>query len=171
MSWDSWLSDSLASIRAAGRWRSIRTVDGLSFASNDYLGLTQHPLVVAAAHEALDRWGAGSGGSRLVVGSRPVHDEIEAALAGWKGTEAALLFPTGFATNLGVLSVLGGPDVTIYSDELNHASIVDGCRLSRADVEVYRHCDVDHLRSLLKGRSSGRAVVVSDSVFSMDGDV
>src|SRR6266851_3762236 len=163
MSWDSWLSDSLASIQAAGRWRSIRTVDGLSFASNDYLGLTQHPLVVAAAHEALARWGAGSGASRLVVGSRPVHDEIEAALAGWKGTEAALLFPTGFASNLGVLSVLGGPDVTIYSDELNHASIVDGCRLSHATVSVYRHCDMDHVRSLLlASRGSGRAVVVSD---------
>jgi 8-amino-7-oxononanoate synthase len=130
--------------------------------------------VVAAAHAALDRWGAGSGASRLVVGSRPVHDELEHELAAWKGTGAALLFPTGFAANLGVLAALGGPDVTILSDELNHASIVDGARLARAAVRVFAHGDLDHLAKLLvevDAEGGGPALVVSDSAFSMDGDV
>ncbi len=146
----------------------------VTFASNDYLGLTHHPRVVAAAHAALDRWGAGSGASRLVVGSRPLHAELEAELAAWKGTEAALLFPTGFAANLGVLATLGGPDVTILSDELNHASIVDGARLARAEVRVYGHADLDHLAKLLvdvDAAGRGPALVVTDSAFSMDGDV
>ena len=116
--------------RPGGRARGRTPV--VSFASNDYLGLSAHPAVVAAAHEALDRWGAGSGASRLVTGSRPIHGELEQALAEWKGTEAAVCFPTGFAANLGVLSTLGGPGVRVLSDELNHASIIDGCRLSRS---------------------------------------
>src|SRR5207253_8941068 len=93
----------------------------VSFASNDYLGLTQHPAVVAAARDALQRWGAGSGAARLIVGSRPVHSELEGELAAWKGAERALVFPTGFAANLGVLPTFGGPDVLVCSDELNHA--------------------------------------------------
>jgi len=181
VSWSSWAARENDIIAASGRWRTVRsldaggvtaTVDGravTSFASNDYLGLTQHPAVIAAAHDALDRYGTGSGSARLIVGGRPVHDELEAELAAWKQQDAALLFPTGFAANLGVLSVLGGPDVTICSDELNHASIIDGCRLARARVEVYRHGDLDHLDKLLA--DADRAVVVSDTVFSMDGDV
>src|SRR5439155_4390820 len=124
--------------------RDIAPRDGdapVVFASNDYLGLTQHPHVIAAAHDALDRYGAGSGSARLIVGSRPLHSDLEGALADWKGTERAVLFPTGFATNLGVLTTFGAPGVLICSDELNHASIIDGCRLSRARVEVYRHRD------------------------------
>ena len=143
----------------------------MSFASNDYLGLTQHPAVVAAAHDALDRWGAGSGSARLIVGSRPMHGELERALAEWKGTERAVLFPTGFAANLGVLTTFGGPGVLVCSDELNHASIIDGCRLSRAEVAVYRHADLEHLDWLLARRDGRRALVVSDTVFSMDGDL
>jgi len=185
--WDVRVDAELDGIRAAGRWRVTRelattgpvtgVVDGrpvVTFASNDYLGLTQHPAVVAAAHAALDRWGAGSGASRLVVGSRPLHAELEAELAEWKGTEAALLFPTGFAANLGLLATLGGPGVTILSDELNHASIVDGARLARAGVRVFRHADLDHLAKLLvdvDGSGDGPALVVTDSAFSMDGDV
>jgi 8-amino-7-oxononanoate synthase len=138
----------------------------VSFASNDYLGLTSHPDVVAAAHEAIDRWGTGAGASRLVVGSRPVHDELEAALAAWKGAEAALLFPSGYAANVGVLTTFGVS--RILSDELNHASIVDGCRLARGSVEVYRHNDLGHVAALLA--DGPRALVVTDSVFSMDGD-
>jgi 8-amino-7-oxononanoate synthase len=167
-----------------GRWRAPRHFDALghvgelcedrrhvvSFASNDYLGLTAHPAVVAAAHEALDRWGAGSGASRLVTGSRPVHRDLEAAIAGWKGTEAAVCFPTGFAANLSVLSVLGTAGTTIVSDELNHASIIDGCRLARADVSVYRHADPEHAAAQLAA-AGGRAILVTDTVFSMDGDV
>ena len=181
MTWRTWAAAENDAIAASGRWRSVRTldrggveatVDGrgvVSFASNDYLGLTQHPAVIAAAHEALDRYGTGSGSARLIVGGRPPHTELEEALAAWKSQQRALLFPTGFAANLGVLSVLGGPGVTICSDELNHASIIDGCRLSKARVEVYRHRDLDHLDTLL-GRVD-RGVVVSDTVFSMDGDV
>jgi len=183
--WDRWAIGELAAIRGAGQWRAPRDLDAagpegklapdgrpvVSFASNDYLGLTQHPEVIAAAHAALDRWGAGSGAARLIVGSRPVHHELEDALAGWKGSERAVLFPTGFAANLGVLSTFAGAETLVCSDELNHASIVDGCRLSRADVGIYRHADVDHLATLVRGANGRRVVVVTDSVFSMDGDV
>ncbi len=182
----------LARVIEEGRWRSPREFDArgpagaldgstagvVSFASNDYLGLSAHPAVVAAAHDALDRWGAGSGASRLVTGSRPIHGELEAALADWKGTEAALCFPTGFAANLGVLTVLGGPGVRVLSDELNHASIIDGCRLSRSTLTVYRHRDMAHLEELLTAGpgadptgAAAPTIVVTDSVFSMDGDV
>src|SRR5207248_6719758 len=123
----------------------------------------------AAAHEATERWGTGAGSARLIAGSRPVHGELEGELAAWKHAERALLFPTGYAANLGVLSVLGSPGVTIISDQLNHASIIDGCRLARAEVRVYRHGDPGHAAELLKG--TNRAVVVTDTVFSMDGDL
>jgi 8-amino-7-oxononanoate synthase len=182
--WRRWLDDERDAIRASGRWRAIRTFDAhgpkgafgdagevVSFASNDYLGLSTHPQVLAAAHAALDRWGAGATASRLVVGSRPVHDELEAGLARWKGTERALLFPSGYAANLGVLGALAGPGCLVVSDERNHASIIDGCRLARGRVAVARHNDVDHVDHLLRTRAEPRAVVVTDSVFSMDGDV
>ncbi len=185
MSWREWADAEAGAIRAAGRWRQPRDLDAagpegklapdgrpvVSFASNDYLGLTQHPQVVGAAHAALDRWGAGSGSARLIVGSRPVHADLEAALAEWKRAERAVLFPTGFATNLGVLTTFGGPGVLVCSDELNHASIIDGCRLSRARVEVFRHRDLEHLEHLLATIPTERAVVVTDTVFSMDGDL
>ncbi|MDP9071898.1 MAG: 8-amino-7-oxononanoate synthase, partial [Actinomycetota bacterium] len=185
MSWATWAEQERARIVAAGRWRAVREVDGpgpevslpdepergpvVSFASNDYLGLARHSAVAAAAHAALDRWGTGAGAARLTVGSRPVHSELEDELAAWKGAARAVLFPTGYAANLGVLSALGGPDVRILSDEGNHASIVDGCRLARAEVTVYPHGDVAAVERALRGR--GRTLVVSDSVFSMDGDV
>ncbi|MGA2472796.1 MAG: 8-amino-7-oxononanoate synthase [Acidimicrobiales bacterium] len=188
--WEARIRAQLATVVEEDRWRAPREFDALgpagvlqgsavvSFASNDYLGLSAHPAVVVAAHEALDRWGAGSGASRLVTGSRPIHSELERALAEWKGTEAAVTFPTGFAANLGVLCVLGGSGVRVLSDELNHASIIDGCRLSRSALVVYRHRDMGHLNELLSagsGSGSGAAaaptIVVTDSVFSMDGDV
>ena len=188
--WDARIRDTLGRVVDEGRWRSPREFDALgpvgvvdgapvvSFASNDYLGLSSHPAVVAAAHEALERWGAGSGASRLVTGTRPIHSDLELALADWKGTEAAVCFPTGFAANLGVLCTLGGPGVRVLSDELNHASIIDGCRLSRASLAVYRHRDLDHLEELLSaaGTAAGArsaaspTIVVTDTVFSMDGD-
>ena len=191
--WDAWVGRELQAVRDAGRWREVRDFDALgpagsrggegtqpplrsgtqpvvSFAGNDYLGLSAHPAVVAAAHEAVDRWGTGAGASRLVTGSRPVHSELERALAEWKGEEAALLFPTGYAANLGVLATFGWAGARILSDEHNHASIVDGCRLARADVAVWRHRDVDHLAALLDG-DPRPAIVVTDTVFSMDGDV
>jgi 7-keto-8-aminopelargonate synthetase-like enzyme len=106
----------------------------------------------------------------LIVGSRPIHTELERELAQWKVSERAALFPTGFAANLGVLTTFGTEGVLICSDELNHASIIDGCRLAAADVAVYHHRDIDHLRTLLRDRGTRRALVVSDTVFSMDGD-
>jgi 8-amino-7-oxononanoate synthase len=172
VSWPDWVASESAAVRAGGRWRRIRDPDeGLvSFASNDYLGLSGHPVVVAAGHAALDRWGAGAGSARLVAGSREVHAELEAALAAWKGEPAALLFPTGYAANLGVLATFAHRGARVISDERNHASIVDGCRLSHAEVCVYRHGDVDHVDRML-AEWPGPAVVVTDTVFSMDGDV
>jgi 8-amino-7-oxononanoate synthase len=132
--WEMWVDEQCRTIRSAGRWRQITTFDPdsgvVSFASNDYLGLTRHPRVQAAAIDAIERWGTGSGASRLVVGSRPVHDELETAIARWRGCESALLFPTGYAANTGTLAALAGPGTRICSDELNHASLVDGCRLA-----------------------------------------
>jgi 8-amino-7-oxononanoate synthase len=188
--WDRLLAERLAVIRAQGRWRAHRCFDArgprghvqldgpdgivehdlVAFASNDYLGLSAHPAVVAAAHQALDRWGTGAGASRLVTGDRPVHHDLEAELAAWKGTERAVLFPTGFAANLGVLATLGTADVVICSDELNHASIIDGTRLARADHRIWPHGDLDALDHLLADRRERPAIVVADTVFSMDGD-
>ncbi len=179
--WAEWAEVQLDEIRASGRWRTPRTFDAhgvagalqgrpvVSFASNDYLGLSAHASVNAAAKEALDRWGSGATASRLVVGDRPCHIELETEIAAWKHSERAMLFATGYAANLGVLSVFGGDDVTVFSDELNHASIIDGCRLGRSQVVVFRHCDLAHLESLLSA-AQGRKLVVTDSVFSMDGD-
>jgi len=186
--WASWVDARCSAIDDAGRWRSVRSFDAhgpegtlvaeqravVSFASNDYLGLSQHPAVKAAAVEAIERWGTGSGAARLVVGSRPVHHDLEDAVADWRGTEAALLFPTGFAANLSALTTFATPGVRILSDELNHASIIDGCRLARAEVAVYRHADADHLAGLLdEARADGvaRTMIVTDTVFSMDGDL
>jgi len=183
--WREWADAQRGAIRDAGRWRAPRDFDAagpegklapdgrpvVSFASNDYLGLTQHPGVVAAAHAALDRWGAGSGSARLIVGSRPFHAELEAMLADWKRTDRAVLFPTGFATNLGVLTTFGASDVLVVSDELNHASIIDGCRLAEAECAIARHADAEHVDALLADAGDRRCLVVTDTVFSMDGDV
>ena len=148
--WAAWFATECGRVDDAGQWRSPRDFDAagpaglltvgdatervVSFASNDYLGLTQHPDVKAAARAAIDRWGTGAGAARLIVGSRPAHGELEVALADWRGTGAAVLFPTGFAANLGVLTTFGGAGTTICSDERNHASIIDGTRLARAEV-------------------------------------
>ena len=180
--WSSWVDDELDVVRAAGRWRQNRAFDAFgpageldgrpvtSYASNDYLGLSTHPAVLAAAHAALDRWGAGSTASRLIVGTRPGHGQLESAVADWKHTERALVFSSGYTANVGVLATLGGPDVTVFSDELNHASIIDGCRLGRSAVEIFGHRDVEQLDVLLRA-TGGRKVVVTDTAFSMDGDV
>jgi 8-amino-7-oxononanoate synthase len=182
--WQERVAERGAEIAAEDRWRRPRPFDAagpagtlvdegrrvVSFASNDYLGLTTHPAVVAAAAAALGKWGAGSGASRLVTGSRPVHHQLEAALAEHAGCRRAVVFPTGFAANLGVLTTFGEPGVRICSDEHNHASIVDGARLAKADVCVYPHGDLDVLDGLLAA-AGGPAIVVSDLVFSMDGDV
>ncbi len=181
--WDDWVAQETDRIRAARQWRDLRVVDGgepgaavdgrpgvVSFASNDYLGLSQHPAVRSAANAAIERWGTGAGSSRLIVGTRPGHVALEEALASWRETEAALVFATGYHANLAVLCTFGAAGVRIVSDELNHASLIDGARLARAEVAVYRHRDIDHAASLVAA-TSGRAIVVSDTVFSMDGDV
>jgi 8-amino-7-oxononanoate synthase len=182
-------AEEVARLEAAGLGRRVRALgsasepevmlDGrrvLCLASNNYLGLAAHPDVVDAAAEAARTYGAGSGSARLVTGGLLLHDELEARLAGFKGTEAALLFSSGYLANLGTVAALVGPGDTVFSDSLNHASIIDGCRLSKADVHVYRHADADHLATRLGAwrRAAGpeaRALVVTDSVFSMDGDV
>ncbi len=184
--WPERIERRLDDIRASGRWRTVRTisdgpvvgrpagseVDVVSFASNDYLGLSHHPAVLAAAHEALDRYGAGSGAARLIVGSRPPHDRLEEELADWTGREAALLFTTGYQANVGLLGALAtvADDVLVLSDELNHASIIDGSRLARAEVRVYPHSDVEEVERRLDAAGDRPVVVVTDAVFSMDGD-
>jgi 8-amino-7-oxononanoate synthase len=180
----SFLSGEIAVLKEKGRYRSLRRVSGpqdaviriegadrLNFSSNNYLGLANHPAVVGALVEHAGKYGVGSGASRLICGHMDVHAELEDAVARLKGTEAALTFSAGYMANLGILSTLAGPDATIFSDELNHASIVDGCRLARARVEVYRHSDAAHLSDLLRQSKARRKIVVTDGVFSMDGDI
>ncbi|WP_436795208.1 aminotransferase class I/II-fold pyridoxal phosphate-dependent enzyme [Actinospongicola halichondriae] len=181
-SWADLVDDDLRSIDQVGRRRSLRTFDACgptgvldgqtvtSYASNDYLGLSAHPAVCAAAADAAQRWGAGSTASRLVVGTRPAHVGFETAYASWKDAEASLVFSSGYAANLAVLSTLGRAGTTIVSDELNHASIIDGCRLAAATTVVSRHNDVAHVEELVSG-AAGPVIVVTDTVFSMDGDV
>src|SRR5438034_236310 len=143
----------------------------LLLSSNSCLGLATHPAVKAAACAAIERWGCGTGASRLIAGHLELHAEVEAKLAALKGTEAALLFPSGYQANVGAITTLVGRGDHVFSDALNHASIVDGCRLSRASVHVYPHRDVQTLEAALAATArGGRRLIVSDSVFSMDGD-
>ena len=144
----------------------------LLLCSNNYLGLADHPRVREAAADAAMRWGVGAGASRLVSGTMTIHRRLEERLAAWEGSEACLLFGSGYLANLGTIGALAGAGDTVFSDELNHASIVDGCRLSRAEVVVYKHGDVDDLDRLMRRHGGGaRRLIVTDSVFSMDGDV
>ena len=175
--WSDWVAGEAAGIAAAGQWRAPRRVRPVRPAQRwcrsrrtTTSGSPSTPRR-AAAHTAIDRWGTGAGAARLIVGSRPVHDELEIELAAWKGTDAAVLFSTGFAANLGVLGTFAGPDTLVCSDELNHASLIDGRRLSGAPLAVYRHGDAAHVDELLGARAAPRAIVVSETVFSMDGDV
>lgn len=142
----------------------------LLFASNDYLGLAAHPALAAAGIKAIEAYGAGSGASRLVSGSLRIHAEAEEAAASFERREAAILFPSGYQANIGVLAALAGEGDVIFSDSLNHASIVDGCRLSRAKKAVYYHCDLNHLETLLKREAGKNRWIVTETVFSMDGD-
>jgi 8-amino-7-oxononanoate synthase len=143
----------------------------LCLSSNNYLGLATDARLRAAACAAIERWGCGTGASRLIAGDLALHGEVEAKIAALKGTEAALLFPSGYHANLGAIGVLVGRGDHVYSDALNHASIVDGCRLSRAAVHVYPHGDTAALARLLAATPSGGGrLIVTDSVFSMDGD-
>jgi len=149
-------------------------VDGrvlLNLSSNDYLGLSQDPRLIDAAQKAAARWGVGAGASRLVVGHLALHEEVEARLAAFKGTEAAVIFSTGYMANLGAISALVGPDDTVFCDRLNHASIYDGIKLSGANLARFPHGDLDRLEALLQKTATGRRLIVTDSVFSVDGDL
>lgn len=181
-----WMDDDLEEHRRRGLYRVRRRLqsgqgarvrlDGrelINFSSNDYLGLAADARLARAAAAAARRYGCGAGASPLVSGYSPPLRALERALADWEGTEAALVFSSGYAANLAVLRSLAGPADAVFSDALNHASLIDGCRLSRAAVHVYRHKDIDHLADLLRteGRSARRRLIVSDTVFSMDGDI
>ncbi len=180
--WPDWLEGLLEELKAAGRWRqledfdldpSIGTTDraGLvSFASNDYLGLGTDQEVRQEAARAASEWGSGSGASRLVGGSRSLHRKLEAELAAWKSCERAIVFPTGYMANLGVLTGLASEGTAIFSDSLNHASIIDGARLAHASVSVFPHLDYAYLAELMAQSHSRRKIIVSDACFSMDGD-
>lgn len=169
-----WIDAEARRRAAAGLVRTLRPRPAdaglLDLAGNDYLGLTRHPEVTAAAADAARRWGAGSTGSRLVTGSTELHAELERELAAFCGFEAALVFSSGYAANLAVLTALGAPGSLVVSDADNHASIVDGCRLSRAETAVVPHADPGAVRKTLGAHPGRRALVVSDSVFSVDGD-
>ncbi|HEY2765476.1 MAG TPA: 8-amino-7-oxononanoate synthase [Pseudonocardiaceae bacterium] len=168
-----WLDDHAAARRADGLRRTLRPRPAvepvIDLASNDYLGLARDPRIVRAAMEAARTWGAGSTGSRLVTGSTELHHELEAALAAFCGTAAALVFSSGYTANLGAVSALSGPGSLIVSDAGSHASLVDACRLSRARVVVTPHFDVDAVDAALRARSERRALVCTDAVSSVDG--
>lgn len=181
-----WMDDELADLRERGLYRERRQIDSgqgvraryhgktfLNFASNDYLNLTSDPRLISAARRATRRWGAGAGASALIVGHLPPLRRLERDLAAWQGSEAALVTSSGYGANLAAVSALAHRGDAVFSDELNHASVIDGSRLSRAAVRVYRHGDVYHLKELLRtaGASARRRLILTDSVFSMDGDL
>lgn len=146
----------------------------INFASNDYLGLANNQEVIEAAIEALKRYGSGSGASRLLSGGSIIHRRLEEKIALFKGSEDSLLFNSGYAANTGVISAIADEGDLIISDELNHASIIDGCRLSKARVMIYRHRDIGHLKEIIleeHQKVKGKVVIITDSVFSMDGDI
>src|SRR5467141_4439296 len=179
------LADELEQLRRQGLFRPLRVlgsaqdteviVDGkrvLNLSSNNYLGLTTHPRLTAAMIEATEKWGAGSGAVRTIAGTMTVHEDLERRLASFKHTEASLVFQSGFTANLGVLQSLVKETDVIISDELNHASIIDGIRLSKAERSIFKHRDMDDLeRHLEKHRDKRVKLVVTDGVFSMDGDI
>jgi len=179
------LVDELEQLRRQGLFRPLRVlgsaqdteviVDGnrvLNLSSNNYLGLTTHPRLTAAMIEATEKWGAGSGAVRTIAGTMTVHEDLERRLASFKHTEASLVFQSGFTANLGVLQSLVKESDVIISDELNHASIIDGIRLSKAERSIFKHRDMDDLeRHLERHREKRVKLVVTDGVFSMDGDI
>ena len=183
MNHESWLQDGLDTLRGQAAERSLTSyasaggkieIDGrpfLNFSSNDYLDLARHPHVLARAREALDSYGSGATASRLVTGTLPVHVEFEERLARHKGYPDALLFGSGYMANAGVIPALVGRDDVVIADRLVHASVIDAITLSRARLLRFQHNDVDHLRDTLARAGTGRKLVVTESVFSMDGDL
>ena len=186
MSKTDWIAQEIEGLKSQGLYNRIRTigspqgawlvVDGkkvLNFCSNNYLGLADHPQLVAAAKKAADEMGVGPAAVRTIAGTTSLHLELEKRLAAFKGVEAAITFQSGFTANLATIPALVGKEDAIFSDRLNHASIIDGCRLSGAKIIPYEHCEVASLESVIKENLSQhrRAIVITDGVFSMDGDV
>ncbi|BFT69989.1 8-amino-7-oxononanoate synthase [Paenibacillus sp. P36] len=186
-----WMEQELVSLEEASLKRSLRASSAiaglpgrmfrgtgannlpnlLNLSGNDYLGLSQHPAMIEAMREVLLQEGVGAGASRLVTGNRPAYTELEEAIADWQSCEAALVFANGYMANTGVIRAVVGRDDVVFSDQLNHASIVDGILMSRAELARYRHNDMEHLGALLhKHRDRKRKLIVTDAVFSMDGD-
>jgi len=179
------LADEIAAMKAQGVFRYPRVFEGpqgpraiidgrevVNLSSNNYLGLANHPRVREAAIKAIEEYGAGTASVRSIAGTMSLHAELERRLAAFKRTEAALVFQSGFTANAGTVAAILGKEDIIISDELNHASIIDGCRLSRAQIKIYPHRDVAALRRLLEeSRGARRVLVVTDGVFSMDGDI
>ncbi|MBI4770480.1 MAG: glycine C-acetyltransferase [Chloroflexi bacterium] len=181
-----WIEQELAGLKETGLYNTIRTlsspqgawltVDGrraLNFCSNNYLGLANHPKLVEAATEAVKKYGVGPGAVRTIAGTMSLHRELEERLAQFKGVPAAITFQSGFNANTATIPALAGKEDVIFSDRLNHASIIDGCRLSGGKIVAYDHCDADHLRATLKEHLPNyrRGLVITDGVFSMDGDI
>jgi glycine C-acetyltransferase len=186
MSKTDWITQELEGLKSQGLYNRIRTigspqgawlvVDGkkvLNFCSNNYLGLANHPQIVAAAKNAADAMGVGPAAVRTIAGTTSLHLQLEQRLAAFKGVESAITFQSGFTANLATIPALVGKEDVIFSDRLNHASIIDGCRLSGARILPYEHCDVASLESVIKENLSqyGRGIIITDGVFSMDGDV
>ncbi len=187
---ESFLESGMDAVRKAGLYRFFRHIEGpigpevvmrdektgerhkvLLFCSNSYLGLCDHPALKEAAAKAALEWGVGSGASRHISGSLSLHRELEERLAAFKGCERAILYNTGYMANVGIVSTLMDSEDEVFSDELNHASLIDGCRLSGAKKSVYRHSDLGHLEELLKASRAKKKLIVTDSLFSMDGDL
>jgi glycine C-acetyltransferase len=186
MSKTDWIAQEIDGLKSQGLYNHIRTigspqgawlvVDGkkvLNFCSNNYLGLANHPQLVAAAKKAADEMGVGPAAVRSIAGTTGLHLELEKRLAAFKGVEAAITFQSGFTANLATIPALVGKEDAIFSDRLNHASIIDGCRLSGAKIIPYEHCDVASLEAVVKENLSQyrRSIIITDGVFSMDGDV
>ncbi len=181
-----WLQNEIQALKDAGLYNTIRTIsspqgawlkiDGrqvLNFCSNNYLGLANHPRLVEAAKKAIDRYGVGPGAVRVISGTNDLHIEFEKRMAKFKAVEAALSFQSGFQANTATIPALVGKEDVIFSDRLNHASIIDGCRLSGAKIIPYEHCDVASLDDVIKAKLGHfrRAIIITDGVFSMDGDI
>ena len=178
------IGERLEELRERGLYRRMRLVSGpqgprvlldgkpvLLLCSNNYLGLADHPRVREAAAEAAMRWGVGAGASRLVSGNMTVHRRLESEIADFKGSQACVLFGSGYLANAGIVSTLAREGDVVLSDEYNHASIVDGCRLAKARTFVYDHCDIEHLEYGLREAAGRASLIVTDGVFSMDGDI
>lgn len=180
----SFVEDELQMLKKDGSYNHIRTLEGpqgawvtingesmLNFCSNNYLGLADDLRLKEAAVKAIEEYGVGPGAVRSIAGTMALHRDLEAALAKFKKVPAVISFQSGFTANLAVIAALVGKGDTIYSDSLNHASIIDGCRLSRAEIKVYEHCNMNSLEERLREPTTGRKLIITDGVFSMDGDL